>query len=237
MFSRKLTLLMLLTVGFVGIPAFSQTWDAFNDFAGNANPNGAWSYGYGTTGSSFTPYNMYGPNCSGGVLNCWQPTVTINDTPNIVWNNTGSFVNFGTAISAPGLTQHPGISVDAITQWTAPSTGAYSISGFYQIADVNPSGVIGLVFENSTSLFQLKLLGPPAQHPDTLGGMATYYIPWLELNAGDVMSFAVNNDGNYLFDTTHFNATITTIPEPGSMVLLGSGLIGAAGILRRKLMK
>jgi hypothetical protein len=236
MFSRKLTLILLLTLGLVGIPAFSQTWNAFNDFAGPVNPNGAWSYGYGTTGSSFTLYDIYALNCFGTPLNCWQPLVTVIGTPNLTWNNTGNFVNFSTAVIPPGLTQHPGPSVDAITQWTAPLTGAYTISGFFQIADVNPSGIVGLVFENGTPLFQQELLGPPAQHPNTPGGIETFYFSALMLNAGDVISFGVNNDGNFLFDTTHFNATVTAVPEPGSMVLLASGLVGVVGFLRRKLM-
>src|ERR1019366_4882203 len=40
------------------------TWDATRDF-GPSNPNGAWSYGYGVTGTLFTLNPSYNPDCAG----------------------------------------------------------------------------------------------------------------------------------------------------------------------------
>jgi hypothetical protein len=50
-----------------------------------------------------------------------------------------------------------------------------------------------------------------------------------------------NADHRVLVDTPNSptlieTKTMSTVPEPGSMLLLGSGLIGTAGVLRRKLM-
>jgi hypothetical protein len=101
---------------------------------------------------------------------------------------------------------------DSIVQWTAPATATYRVSGFFEILDTNPTGIIGLVFLNGKQLYRGELLGPPAQHPDKAGGREDFYFANLSLNAGDVISFGVNPDGTYQFDSTGFNATIVTPP-------------------------
>ncbi|MCU1310191.1 MAG: sorting protein [Candidatus Angelobacter sp.] len=51
--------------------------------------------------------------------------------------------------------------------------------------------------------------------------------------------FSLVNDAGDSLATADFSLTVdrsvTETPEPGSLVLMGSGLIGAAGVLRRKL--
>ena len=193
------------------------TWDATKDFAAS-NPNGAWSYGDGVTGTSFTLYTIYNPDCwpvSG--LVCWSADVGEDPLPHVGLNTTADWINWRTVVVPPGvLLQHPGPNdgQDTIVRWTAPVAGYYNISGFFEILDTSPTGIIGLVFRNGTPLYSGELLGPPAQHPDQVGGREDFSFAKLFLNAGDVISFGVNRDGDYRFDSTGFNATITRPATP-----------------------
>ena len=49
-------------------------------------------------------------------------------------------------------------------------------------------------------------------------------------------SFATGN-GSYVIDSAsvQFNGTATVVPEPSSLTLLGSGLVGLAGLIKMRL--
>jgi hypothetical protein len=104
---------------------------------------------------------------------------------------------------------HPGENTDVIVQWTAPASGTYTYSGSFALLDDNPSGVIGEVFENHTSLFSGVLTGPPANLTTLTPGGSESFGGTVTLNAGDALSFAVNNDGDFFNDSTALAATIT----------------------------
>jgi len=218
MSSRKYIPLFLTILALAG-PCIAQTWDATRDFA-PSNPNGAWSYGYGATGTTFTLYPFYNGNCidiwgEEGLV-CWTAE-EYEHAPLVGFNTTGNWLNYITVVAPPdALVVHPAPNwepADSIVQWTAPATATYRISGFFEILDVSPTGIVGLVYRNGTLLFRVELLGPPAQHPDHPGGRANFYFPEVSLNAGDVISFAVNSDGDFYYDSTGFNATIVTPPN------------------------
>jgi hypothetical protein len=200
--------------------ATGATWDATKDF-GASNPNGIWSYGYGITGTSFTLDPFYNTDCediwgASGVV-CWTAETYYDHTPLVSFNTTGNWLNFATVVDPPDvLLVHPGHyeDQDSIVRWAAPVAGYYNIAGFFEILDTNPTGIIGLVFRNGTLLYSGELLGPPAQHPNQVGGRENFNFSTLFLNAGDVISFGVNKDGAIQDDSTGFNATITIPPTP-----------------------
>jgi len=56
-----------------------------------------------------------------------------------------------------------------------------------------------------------------------------------EFIAGGVLTDPTNTTGDAM---SYFGPNFTygsSVPEPGTLVLLGSGLLGAAGLIRRKL--
>jgi hypothetical protein len=219
--ARKYAVILVVVLGVLTLPSAAQTWIASRDFAA-MNPNGAWSYGWGVTGTTFALYGNYYTDCSHGVLRgyvCWTADVREEDhTPVVSLNTTGLWQNSGTVVIAPSiLLLHPAPDWDpgdSIVQWTAPMTATYRISGFFEILDTNPSGTIELIYRNDTLIYSAELLGPPAQHPNQPGGRADFSFPELSLNAGDVISFGVNYDGTFYYDATGFNVTIATGPIP-----------------------
>ena len=224
-------LLVFMLLGITTTLCVAQTWDATTDFA-NQNPNGVWSYGYGVTGSSFTPYPTYNDNCAeiwgvGGFV-CWSAEEYEN-VPLVGFNTTGNWLNYITVAAPPNaLVIHPAPDwepADSIVQWTAPAGGTYRISGFFEILDTDPTGITGLVYRNGTLLYSGTLTGPPAQqNPDQAGGREDFYFAQLSLNAGDVISFGVNSDGTFYYDSTGFNAVIVTPPNaPACSVCFQSG--------------
>ncbi|SIO46269.1 PEP-CTERM protein-sorting domain-containing protein [Bradyrhizobium erythrophlei] len=129
----------------------------------------------------------------------------------------------------PGvLWVHPGISSDVIVQWKAPTTGTYNLSSSFALLDSNPSGVIGEIFQNSTSLFSQTITGPAANlGGQTFGPAVTFALNNLSLQQGDILSFVVNNDRSYFNDSTALTATITSVPEPATWAMM---IFGFAGI-------
>ncbi|HVP56310.1 MAG TPA: PEP-CTERM sorting domain-containing protein [Candidatus Eisenbacteria bacterium] len=56
------------------------------------------------------------------------------------------------------------------------------------------------------------------------------------LDPGIAWATLAGTGSDYIFvDNFEFNPTGSTIPEPGSLFLLGSGIVGIAGVFRRKL--
>ena len=134
--SRKYISILIILSGVTTIACVGQSWDATKDF-GSINPNGAWSYGSGFTGTSFALDTLYEAQCNGVTGDtCWKGA----GSAGVGFNTTGA-LNIGTAVDPPDtLHVHPGPSdgQDAILQWTAPFTGTFNVSGISRYSTPTP---------------------------------------------------------------------------------------------------
>lgn len=219
----------VMMFGVAGV-AEATTYSAFDDFS-STSPVGIWSYGEGTTGSTFMPLynqmtgwtNMQGWLSSQGWIDSGLPAAGKRIDGDIPY--------WGSEFPDGLLSLHPagnGTHSDVIIQWTAPTTAIYDISWtFVRENNGYSGGVNALIFNNSTQVYSSHL-GP---------NQLTSSSQTLSLSIGDVLSFGINDAGWGNGDSSGFNAVITTptpTPEPATMLLMGTGLAGLIGARKKK---
>ncbi len=227
--------------------AAATVWNAVSDFSTSSNPNGAWTYGYGAAGSSFSKDSI-ASTFSLGPTDLWSryrgdPVYLYKGNP-MVAENMGATYNWTTVLVPTGvLWLHPGKTWDSLVQWTAPTAGTYSYSGEFELLDIHPTGIIGEVFGgeigNARELYSGTLTGPGANQSTKTPGESETFSGTVSLLAGETLTFAVNNDGDYNYDSTGLMATITStsnglrattassVPEPSTWAMM---LLGFAGL-------
>ena len=214
----KRRVLINLFISLFAIAASAQTWDAVKDFS-NSNPSNDWEYGHGQTGTNFSKYGSFSSSCpafSGfSGIECWWtggqslPAVGLNYTSGTLCYNGSSTV----VLPTNALWMHPGSSLndDSIVRWTAPTSGTYSISGFFEGLDsIDQTGVYLSVYRNTIPIFGPVFYQKAASCPNP-GPSLNIPTQTLSLAAGDVISFGVNNGGNYIYDSTGFDASIAAV--------------------------
>jgi len=226
-FLKTLLLAALLPVG-----ASATSYNPVADFSTTNNPNGVWSYGYGTPGSvtlfTYSGSNFADPNFTYPVT-YWAPAV--NGFP--VLGISPGF-NIGTVnMPANELFMHPGPSSDVMLFFTAPHTGTYNITGAFTRRDTTDGAGDGTTYSILINQMNLGSISSGLTY-----GATQPFFGGVFLNAGDVLTFDVNNNRSYFYDSTGLLLDISSsspVPEPSSLALLGTGLLGITGLVRRRL--
>jgi hypothetical protein len=203
-------------------PVSASTWDVTSQFSASANPNGVWEYAY-EQGTSYEPsggsFTLMTPN---GASTGWTIVGNVLGTPGI-WKNFG--LTTSPQNVAPGqVALHPGFDTDTaltVARWTSPISGTVNVSGFFGAGDIGVMSYYILYNNNYTNRILSDLNDPNTK---TFSFNQSVY-------AGDTIDFVVgpNTNGSYYYGSTPLDATITTVPIPGALWLLGSGLLGLTG--------
>ena len=169
------------------------------------------------------------------------------------------------AVMAANLVQNPGFETGDLTNWYVtgdpgnmhvgsddPHSGAYAFDGsptggegyvnqdfsglgnnqynlqFY-IDQRNTNGNLFQVLWDGQLIYQLLNSGQTGYHVVQLNG--------LQASGGtETLSFGFIGSGQTAWSLDDVDLEQVGTPEPGSLVLMGSGVLGLAGVLRRRLL-
>lgn len=122
----------------------------------------------------------------------------------------------------------------AVLSYLVPQTGNYSISGGF-LNMYGATTALSIYTDNNTSSPLWTASFPAA---GGAGASATFSLTNVALSQNTMLRFAVDPGAADYIDSVSLTGTVTpataTLPEPGSLAVLGSGLVGVIGLFRRR---
>ena len=181
-------------------PASTIVADSVSGFSGTQGTNG-WYYGYTTDGTTFTQLTSY---------TIWGPPY------NYFWygtNNGFDYTSIGADWQSPG-----GSGYSVVREWKSAVSGTVDIAvDLAKIeADSSSDGGIAYIYVDGIKKWEQAIDGT-----DTTGYQTT--VSGLTVAAGSKVDFVLYPNATGNMDMTKYTATISLVPEPISLVLIGLG--------------
>jgi hypothetical protein len=208
----------------------NSVYNVVTGFSNATNPNGVWTYDY--NGIAYTDSQAVS-NFAGTGLPAWWTGQPIPNSIYIAQNVTGSTISILTIRDPTNTLWMDPESGSVAEVFTAPSAGTYTIAGNFLGIDTFENSHPVEILDNGSIIWKGTI--------SSLGGKDSFNLS-TTLGAGSTITFFVGtgSSGCSFCDlSTGLNATITsgsttTTAEPGTLILLGSGLLGLVPILRRR---
>lgn len=210
----KLTTLVALSALLLfSLPAFADNWTVFGQPTDGGYSTFTTNYGGGDGSGNFItslgPFTFSNPQSENNVPNSWAtwgcPPQTESCTPNVLWNQGFSTLTITTSDHENTLGFE--LEPDQFQQELVQAIFHASDGSSFEL-DLSPNGSAGAL------LFAVQ----------NDSGANITSVDIID-TAGDDFSIAQLRSGN---------SPVTT-PEPGSILLFGSGILGLAGVMRRKM--
>ncbi|MDD5492052.1 MAG: PEP-CTERM sorting domain-containing protein [bacterium] len=210
---------MLITVFFTLYAVqsvFGMTVDLWSSFPDIQGQNSLWADAYNPSTNSYRQLADTGAYSFGTPGQGFSVPLLYKDN-NSTWivmhpaSNPGQGWTYGTEY--------------AVLAYKATMASFFDLSGEFRAANNSPL-INVFVKKNGSVLWNTNLSG---------NNGSVFNLAGIAMNANDYLYFGVSPAGYDYYDTTLLKGTmnINPIPEPGTFMLLGTGLVGLLG-LRRK---